>query len=113
LLSCVGVPQKPAPFDIYCLSFSEETEKTIHTIDEFREDVLTLCNSEKRVGELSNSEYDNIEKIVDGLPNIEHEINFHIQSLKNKSQSITTDGFYTGTKKKMKGWDAAAYSNLT
>jgi hypothetical protein len=112
VMGCVSAPQGPTPFEIFGSSFSQEMDKAESVLDEFGNSVKTLSDFEGRVGSLSQSDYDNLENLSPKMPDNKRNTETHIQSAKDVGQSVTIEGYYRGSKKRIKGWDAVAYANL-
>ncbi|GHV71188.1 hypothetical protein AGMMS49928_21910 [Spirochaetia bacterium] len=111
-MSCAGAPHGRSQFEKFSLSFLEETRKAGEEITNLNNLVTGLSDYENRVGTLSDAEYKNVEKIKTEIPNVKSKIEMQIEKAKVTSRSVTPDGYYSDTKKEVKGWDAASYSNL-
>ncbi|MDR0582911.1 MAG: hypothetical protein LBG57_00975 [Treponema sp.] len=111
-LSCASTPSMPSPFDEFYVSFNQQKDKTEYSLNNLRSLVNSIPGYEARPGSLSASDYDISEKIFAEIPGMKNNIESQIQSVKSVGHSITSDGYYPGTKEKIKGWDQERYVNL-
>jgi hypothetical protein len=102
----------PSPFDEFYVSFNQQKDKTEYSLNNLRSLVNSIPGYEARPGSLSASDYDISEKIFAEIPGMKNNIESQIQSVKSVGHSITSDGYYPGTKEKIKGWDQERYVNL-
>jgi len=111
-LSCISTPHGPTPFEQYCSTFSQKKEQIILLTNDFDENISRLSVFEKNVGSLMPRDYDEIESFLESIPKKKLEIENEIKNFKDFGQSITSEGFFTGTKNKIKGWDPVIYAGL-
>jgi len=67
---------------------------------------------EKNVGTLTPQDYDEIESLLESIPKKKQDIENEIKNFQDFGRSITSEGFFTGTKNKIKGWDPVIYASL-
>jgi hypothetical protein len=112
VLSCATTSNGLTRYEQFSISFSTETKKAKENIDIFNNYVNELSDYEMLIGTLSDSDYNDVNKIVDNLPGSKSNMDIQIQTAKDIGNSVTSDGFYTDTGKKVRGWDNVAYTNL-
>lgn len=111
-VSCASLSKGPTEFEQFSVSFSQEVDKAGQNIEEYLVFVKELFGYEKRIGNLSDIDYDNIEEVLSNISNAKKGTDLQIQKAKEIVRSVTADGYYTDTKKKVRGWDTVAYTNM-
>jgi hypothetical protein len=111
-VSCASLSKNPTQFEQFSLSFSQEVNKAEQSIGNYSVFVKELSGYEKRVGNLLDDDYTNIEEILLNIPNTKKEMDLQIQKAKDIGRSVTSDGYYADTRKKVRGWDNVAYTNM-
>jgi hypothetical protein len=111
-ISCASLSNSKTPFEQFCLSFSQEVTKAEQSIGKYRDFVKELSDYEKRVGTLSDPDYESLDSILLEIPDAKQNMEVQIKYAKDIGRSVTADGYYTETKKSVRGWDAVVYTNL-
>jgi hypothetical protein len=111
-VSCAGTPRGSNQFERFSSAFLKETNKAGESIVTFNENVKDLSDYENKTGTLSDSDYDKIGKLSKKISEEKNKIELQIKTAKETGKSVTSDGYYTDTKEKVSGWDAASYTNL-
>jgi hypothetical protein len=111
-VSCAGLSKGSTEFKRFSVSFSREVDQAEQNIAAYSTLVQELSGYEKRVGNLSNIDYDTIEKVSSNISNAKKRMDLQIQKAKDTGRSVTADGYYTDTQKQVRGWDADAYTNM-
>jgi hypothetical protein len=110
--SCAGLSKGSTEFERFSASFSREVDKAEQNIEAYSALVQELAGYEKRVGNLSNIDYDTIEKVSSNISGAKKDMDLQIQKAKDTGRSVTADGYYTDTQKEVRGWNAVAYTNM-
>jgi hypothetical protein len=111
-VSCASLSKGPTEFEQFSLSFSHEIDKAEQNIEKYSVFAKNLSGYEKRVGNLSDIDYTDIEEILSNISNAKKEMDLQIQKAKDIGRSVTADGYYANSKKKVHGWDNVAYTNM-
>jgi hypothetical protein len=112
LAACSGLPRGSTEFERFSRSFSREASRAEQTIADYSALVSELSGYEKRVGNLSNVDYDTIEKLSSNIADSKKKMDLQIQKAKDTGRSVTAEGYYADTPKQVRGWDSAAYANM-
>jgi hypothetical protein len=112
LASCASLSKGPTQFEQFALSFSEAVNKVEWNIDRYSEFVKELSNYEKYIGNLSDSDYNRIDELLSAIPEVRKETDLQLQNAKDIGRSVTNDGYYINSGKKVGGWDNVAHTNL-
>jgi hypothetical protein len=111
-VSCASLSKGPTEFEQFSVSFSQEVDKAEQNIEKYLVFVKELSGYEKRIGNLLDIDYTNIEEILSNISNVKKGMDLQIQKAKDIGRSVTSDGYYTNTKKKVRGWDNVVYINM-
>ncbi|WP_010262203.1 hypothetical protein [Treponema primitia] len=111
-MSCASTPNGTSQFEQFSSTFLKEIDKAEKTIITFNKLVKELTGYENVIGTLSNSDYENIKEIVTEIADTKNKMELQTEIAKDIGKSITSDGYYKDTNKKIRGWDTAAYINL-
>jgi hypothetical protein len=111
-VSCASLSKGPTEFEQYSVLFSQEIDKAEQSIEKYLVFTKELSGYEKRIRNLLDIDYTNIEEILSNIPNAKKEMDLQIQKANDIGRSVTSDGYYTNTKKKVRGWDNIAYINM-
>jgi hypothetical protein len=112
LLSCAGLSKGKTEFERFSVSFSQEADKAEQAIEKYSALAEKLSEYEKRVGNLSDNDYANIEELLSNISNAKNEMDLQTQKAKDIGKSITAEGYYATTNEKVRGWDAMAYTDM-
>jgi hypothetical protein len=112
LVSCASLSKGPTEFEQFSLLFSQEIDKAEQNIEKYSAFAKELSGYEKRVGNLLDIDYVNIEEILSSISNVKKAVDLQIQNARDIGRSVTADGYYTSTKNKVHGWDNIAYINM-
>jgi hypothetical protein len=110
--SCATAPGGLTQYEQFSRAFSDEINKAKANINIMSNYISELSGYEKRIGALSDADYNTINKIIDSIPAARNNMETQIQIAKDTGNSVTPDGCYSNTGKKVHGWDNAAYINL-
>ncbi|MFP3042966.1 hypothetical protein LQZ19_14215 [Treponema primitia] len=111
-ISCTSTPHGSNQFEKFSSTFLKETDKVEKSIITFSEHVKELSAYENKIGALSDSDYDKVGKLSTKISDAKTKTEIQIRTVKETAKSVTSDGYYTATKEKVGGWDAASYTNL-
>jgi hypothetical protein len=111
-VSCASSSKAPTAFEKFSVSFSQEVDKAEENIEKYSELVKELSGYEKRLGDLLDIDYMNINEILTNISDAKKKMDLQIQKAKDIGRSVTADGRYTNTKKKVRGWNNDAYTNM-
>ena len=112
LTSCVSLSKAPTQFEQFSFSFLQEINKAEQNINKYSEFVKKLSGYEKRIGNLLDADYVDINEILTYIPDTKNEMDLQIQKAKDIGWSVTSDGYYKDTRKKVRGWDNVAYTSM-
>jgi hypothetical protein len=111
-VSCAGTPHGSNQFEKFSSAFLKETGRAEESIVAFSENVKELSEYENKTGTLSDSDYDNVEKLSAKTSDAKNKIELQIKTAKETGRSVRSDGYYAATSERVTGWDAASYTNL-
>ena len=112
LADCTSAPNTITPFEQYRSTFSRETKKTENMINETENLIKDASSYETRVGDIPTAEYDTVEKLIAEMKEAKQNTHVQLQSVNELGHSVTADGYYTNTGKKIKGFDAVVYGDM-
>jgi hypothetical protein len=112
LASCASLSKGKTEFERFSFSFSQEASKAEQSINKYSEFVKKLSDYEKRVGNLSDADYVDISETLTDIHEYKNKMDLQIQKAKNTSRSVTPDGYYKDTGKKVRGWDNVVYLDM-
>jgi hypothetical protein len=112
-VSCASSSKAPTEFEQFSVSFSQEVDNAEQNIEKYSELVKELSGYENRLGDLSDIDYTNINETLSNASGAKKEMDVQIQKAKDIGRSVTADGRYTNTKKKVRGWNNDAYTNMS
>jgi hypothetical protein len=102
-ISCTSTPPRARQFEKFSSAFLKETGQAEESITAFNEHVKELSSYENKIGALSDSDYDKVEKLSAKTSDEKNKIETQLKTAKETGKSVRPDGYYTATNETIGG----------